>query len=32
VCNMPNTALGFGTQVIADFQYKMWTHQIPRDL
>jgi hypothetical protein len=29
---MANTALRFCTQVIADFQYKMWTHQIPRDL
>jgi hypothetical protein len=24
--------LGFGTQVIADFQYKMWTQQIHQDL
>jgi hypothetical protein len=24
--------LGFGTQVIAYFQYKLWTHQIPQDL
>jgi hypothetical protein len=24
--------LGFGTQLIAEFQYRIWTHQIPQDL